>query len=130
MIWCWCPLLVFFNFMFINIFWKSIFSIYSFLGIQPMVGFISPYVEYRILNLWNFIKPYHKFQPNAQIYVRRIFVEHSYNIFPEHLEKVPHEIPGNIGYRNIPWMFHEYPTNVTCISLSGTRNTIAVFPSG
>ena len=71
------------------------------------------------------------------MYVRGIFVKHSHNIFPEYPEKVPYEIPknipkkcsGNIEYRNIPQLFHEYPTNVTCIFLGGSRNTIVVFSS-
>ena len=62
-----------------------------------------------------------------QIYVRGIFVEHAHDIFPEYSEKVPHEILGNvpkwysrdIEYNNIPWMFHEYSTNVTWIFLGG-----------
>ena len=76
--------------------------------------------------------------PTGQIYVRGIFVEHSHDIFPEYLEKVPYESPGNIPklcsgnseYRNISGMFHEYPANVTCIFLGGSRNTIVVFFSG
>ena len=71
------------------------------------------------------------------MYVCGIFVKHSHNIFPEYPEKVPYEIPknipkkcsGNIEYRNIPRLFHEYPTNVTCIFLGGSRNTIVVFSS-
>ena len=34
------------------------------------------------------------------------------------------ECSGNIESRNIPLMFHEHPTNVTCIFLGGSRNTI------
>ena len=62
--------------------------------------------------------------PTGQMYVGGIFVEHSHDIFPEHSEKVPYEIPGNI-----PWMFHEYPTNVTWIFLGASRNAIVVFSS-
>ena len=36
----------------------------------------------------------------------------------------PGECSGNTECWNIPWMFHEYPTNVTCIFLGGSRNTI------
>ena len=42
--------------------------------------------------------------PTEQIYVRGIFVEQSHDIFPEYLEKVPYEIPGNIP----KIMFREY----------------------
>ena len=66
------------------------------------------------------------------IYVCGIFVEHSYDIFPEYLAKVPYETPenilkwcsGNIEHRSIPWLFHEYPTNITCIFLGESRKTI------
>ena len=34
--------------------------------------------------------------PTGQIYARGIFLEHSHDIFPEYLEKVSYEIPGNI----------------------------------
>ena len=34
--------------------------------------------------------------PTGQVYIRGIFVEHSHDIFPENLEKVLYEIPGNI----------------------------------
>ena len=34
--------------------------------------------------------------PTGEVYVRGIFVEHSHDIFPEYLEKVPYEILGNI----------------------------------
>ena len=37
---------------------------------------------------------------------------------------------GNIEYRNTPWMFHEYRTNVTCIFLGGSKNAIVVFSKG
>ena len=36
----------------------------------------------------------------------------------------------DIDYRNIPSMFHEYPMNVTCSFLGGSRNTLVVFSSG
>ena len=36
----------------------------------------------------------------------------------------PEECSGNIESRNVPWMFHEYPTYVICIFLGGSRNTI------
>ena len=57
----------------------------------------------------------------GQIYVRGIFEEHSLEIFPVYSEKILDEIPGNIPKlcfgnfesRNILWLFHEYPTNVT-----------------
>ena len=34
--------------------------------------------------------------PTGQMYVRKIFVEHSHEIFPEYSEKVTNENPGNI----------------------------------
>ena len=64
------------------------------------------FVEYTFILSFTFIqyfrktfrqKPFEKtivsIQPTGQIYVRVIFVEHSYDIFPEYLEKVPYEIP-------------------------------------
>ena len=39
---------------------------------------------------------YNDRHPTWQIYVRGIFVEHSHDIFPEYLEEVPYEIPGDI----------------------------------
>ena len=71
-----------------------------------------------------------------------MFVEYSWNIPTIHSRNIrkkfpmkfrgmfPGECSGNIEYRNIPWMSHEYPTNVTCIFLVGSRNTIVVFSSG
>ena len=53
-------------------------------------------------------------ESTGQIYVCRIFAEHSHDT----------------DYRNIPWMFHEYPTNVTWLFLVGSINTIVVFSSG
>ena len=43
-------------------------------------------------------------QRTRQIHVCGIFVEHSHDVFPEYLENVPYEIPGNIP----KIMFWEY----------------------
>ena len=87
-----------------------------------------------------------KVLPTEQIYVCGIFVEHFNDILPECLENAPYEVPGNIPWgmfreywiyeyslgecslniecKSIPWMFHEYPTNVRNIFSGGSRNTI------
>ena len=65
-----------------------------------------------------------------------MFVEYSWNIpmiYSRNIPKTftvkfrgifPEECSGNIECRNIPWMFHGYPTNVTCTFLGGSRNTM------
>ena len=113
---------------------KFTFRFFTFISSEKVliINFIdlSHEVIVRWHKFWSFL--------SGQLYLSGIFVEHSHDIFSEFSEKVSYEIPGNISkkrsgnieYRTIPWMFHEYPTNVTCIFLGGSRNTIAVFSSG
>ena len=61
-----------------------------------------------------------------------MFMKYSWNIPVIYSRNIRRKFPNNvlIEYRNIPWMFHEYPTNFTSIFLDESRNTITVFSSG